>query len=265
MNEITSQFFSKPSGLMLSFILGLIFGSFANVLIWRLPRNESPIFGRSKCPKCGKKIPWYQNIPLISYIFLLGKCSFCKKPISPQYFIVELVTGFIFIYLFLRFGFKLSFLLYGLFLWILFTASIIDIHHRIIPDELSISGLIIGLGASFILVEIEPLDSLLGILVGGGIFFFIAYAYEKITHREGLGGGDVKLLAMIGAWLGVKSILIVIILSTALGSLVGLLIMFLKKKDFKTAIPFGPFLAIGAALYFIYEKKLLGFFFPTFY
>ncbi len=247
-----------------AFIFGLILGSFFNVVIVRLPYDESVVKGGSRCPKCKKPIRWFHNIPIFSYLWLRGKCARCKKPISVEYPLVELASGLIWLGLAYSCGPDARMLCYGVFLSFLLIISVIDLHHRIIPDELSLSGIVLGVGAALLTGDVTWQDSLLGALAGGGIFFAIAYLYEKLTKREGLGGGDVKLLAMIGAWLGYQSILIVIILSTGIGSLVGLAVMASQKKDLKASIPFGPFLAGAAAAFWIWRKPMLAFFFPSF-
>jgi len=243
-------------------LLGLIWGSFFNVCIVRLPKDESIVFLRSKCPHCSSLIPWYLNIPLFSYLWLHGRCAYCKARISIQYPLVELGTALLYLALYWQLGLGVRFFVYAIFASLLLVISVIDLYHQIIPDELSLSGLVLGFVASLFLEDVGWKSSLLGIVVGGGSFFAIAYLYEKLTQREGLGGGDVKLLAMIGAWLGLRSIFPVVILSSAIGSIVGLTVMAIQRKDFKTAIPFGPFLAIGALIYFFWAEPIYSFLFP---
>lgn len=180
-----------------------------------------------------------------------------------QYPLVELITGLMFLGLYLKFGFSKELLFSLIFCSSLFVTSVIDLKHQIIPDEISLPGIILGFLFSFWMNQITWWESLLGILLGGGCFLLIAWGYEKIAKREGLGGGDIKLLAMIGAWLGVKSLLSVIIISSLLGSVVGIGIMILFKKDFKSAIPFGPFLALGALAYLFWGTEIQSFFFPA--
>lgn len=247
----------------LIFIFGLIWGSFFNVCIVRMPKDESVVWNRSHCPHCQTPIPWYLNIPLFSYLYLRGRCRSCRAKISIQYPLVELSSGLMFLALFQRYGWTLDFLFFAIFCSLLFVISIIDFHHQIIPDELSLSGIVLGSIASFVRGEPSWFDSGLGILLGGGSFLAISYIYEKIAKREGLGGGDVKLLAMIGAWLGYQSILIIIIISSALGSVVGIGAILFQKKDFRAAIPFGPFLALAAILYLIWGPELQQVAFPN--
>ncbi len=243
-------------GAPLSFALGTLWGSFFNVCILRIPADQSIVTDSSRCPKCLRGLRWYMNIPILSYAWLRGKCAYCEEKISIQYPIVEAISGCMFLWLFHRFGWNGQFLAYGLFCSLLLVISVIDLYHQIIPDELSLSGLVLGLLVSVALKDIRWLDSVLGVVAGGGIFLAVAYGYEKVSGREGLGGGDIKLLAMIGAWLGLHSILLVIVVSSFLGALVGVTLMFFQRKNFKMAIPFGPFLAVGAFVYLFWGHEL---------
>lgn len=262
MNEGLQILNQTPIGPVFSLLFGLIWGSFFNVCICRIPAEESVVKHRSRCPKCAAPIFWYHNIPVLSWVALRGKCRSCREPISIQYPLVELATALLYLFLFLRFGLGIQWIAYALFLSYLLVISVIDLYHRIIPDELSLSGIVVGFLAALATGDITWLESLLGILVGGGVFLAIAWSYEKLSGREGLGGGDIKLLAMLGAWLGVKSILLIIVISSALGSVVGILFMLGKKKDMKTAIPFGPFLAFAAAVYLFWGSQIQSVLFP---
>jgi len=253
---------ATPLGYIGVAILGLILGSFYNVCIVRLPAEESVVFHGSRCPKCKSAIPWYLNIPVLSYLWLRGKCQHCSSRISIQYPLVEVSTSLLFLGLYFSYGLSIRFLAYSVFSSLLLIISVIDLYHQIIPDELSLPGLILGLIACFFTHDLLWWQSLLGILVGGGIFWLIAASYEKFSGREGLGGGDIKLLGMIGAWLGVQSILLVIVISSALGSVVGLSLMALRGRDFKSAIPFGPFLAVAALVYLLQGVRLQNLLFP---
>ncbi len=243
------------------FVMGLIWGSFYNVCIYRIPADQSVVVHSSRCPKCAAPILWYHNVPVIGFLFLKGKCYRCAQKISIQYPIIELVTGFMFLWLFSKFGFSWQLLGALIFCSMLLIISVIDLHHRIIPDELSLPGIVLGVGFAFLTGEPPWLDSILGLCLGGGVFFAVAWGYEKLTGREGLGGGDIKLLAMIGAWLGGPSILMVVILSSLVGTVVGLGVMLFQKKGLKTAIPFGPFLAGAALVYFQWGDTLRAFIF----
>jgi leader peptidase (prepilin peptidase)/N-methyltransferase len=231
-----------------SIILGGMVGSFLNVCICRLPKGESIVLPGSHCPHCNRPIQFYDNIPLLSFLLLRGRCRYCKQSISVQYPLVEGVTGLSSLLLFLRYGPSLSYLIYFLFVAALIVITAIDLYHQIIPDVISLPGMGVGLLSSLILSDIDFLNSLLGILLGGGSLFLVGTLYQWIFKREGMGGGDVKLLAMIGAFLGWKAVILTILISSLVGSLVGVMIIVLKGKDFKYAIPFGPFLSLGAVI-----------------
>ena len=257
------EFLVGPTGMACLFVLGLIVGSFLNVVILRLPEEASVVWTRSHCPECEKPLKWTMNIPVLSYLWLRGRCGFCRKPISIQYPLVEVATGLLFMAAFAKFGCSLSFVAVAIFLSMLLSLSVIDLYHQIIPDELSLSGIVLGFAASFIMVDVGWKDSLLGIFVGGGSFFAVAWLYEKWTKREGLGGGDVKLLAMLGAWMGYKSILPIVLLSTGIGSLVGIALILGKGKDFKAAIPFGPFLSLAGIAYLFFGDTINAVLYPA--
>ena len=242
---------------LFSLIFGMVVGSFLNVCICRMPKDESIVFPPSHCPHCSYQIRWYDNIPLLSYLLLRGKCRKCGAHISLQYPLVELINGVLTLLLFLRSGPTVAFGVLFLFCSALVVITFIDIEHQIIPDEISLSGIVVGFVLSFFLKGHTWLNSLLGILLGGGSLLFVAYAYQLLTGKEGMGGGDIKLLAMMGAFLGWKAVPFIIFASSLIGSLVGVSIMLLQKKDAKLAIPFGPYLAFGAVLYIFYGKPLI--------
>lgn len=239
------------------FVFGMVVGSFLNVCICRMPKNESIVSPPSHCPLCSYQIRWYDNIPLLSYLFLRGKCRGCGAHISFQYPLVELLNGILALFLFLRFGPTLVFAALFLFCSALVVITFIDIEHQIIPDEISLSGIVAGFALSFFLKGHTWLNSLLGILLGGGSLLLVAYLYQRLTGKEGMGGGDIKLLAMMGAFLGWKSVPFIIFTSSLAGSLIGISIMLFQKKDSKLAIPFGPYLAFGAVLYIFCGKALI--------
>ena len=240
-----------------AFVFGTLVGSFLNVCICRLPKDESIVSPPSHCPVCSYQIRWYDNIPLLSYLFLRGKCRGCGTHISIQYPLVELLNGVLAMLLFLRFGPTPAFAALFLFCSALVVITFIDIEHQIIPDEISLSGIVVGFALSFFLQGHGWLNSLLGILLGGGSLLLVAYSYQLLTGKEGMGGGDIKLLAMMGAFLGWKAVPFIIFASSLIGSVVGISIMLVQKKDSKLAIPFGPYLAVGAVLYIFYGKALI--------
>lgn len=242
---------------LFALVFGMLVGSFLNVCICRMPKNESIVSPPSHCPHCSCLIRWYDNIPLLSYLLLRGKCRGCGTHISLQYPLVELLNGIMTLFLFLRLGPTLDFAALFLFCSALVVITFIDIEQQIIPDEISLPGIVIGFALSFFLKGHGWLDSLLGILLGGGTLLLVAFTYHRLTGKEGMGGGDIKLLAMMGAFLGWKAVPFIIFSSSLAGSLVGVSIMLLQKKDTKLAIPFGPYLAFGALLYIFYGQPLI--------
>ncbi len=242
---------------IISIIFGALIGSFLNVCIFRLPKEESIVWPGSHCPHCKKPIQVYDNIPIISYILLRGKCRECRSPISAQYPLVEGVTALSSLFLMTGFGPSLSYLVYFVFVAALIVITVIDLYHQIIPDVISLPGIGVGLLASLVIPQINFLDSLIGALLGGGSLFIVATLYQWLFKREGMGGGDVKLLAMIGAFLGWKAVILTILLSSLIGSITGILIMVLRGKDFKYAIPFGPFLSFGAVIALFYQNEII--------
>ena len=262
--NLMGEWMSEQLGLtVLAIIFGLIWGSFLNVCIYRIPRGESVVIPRSRCLGCQRQVRFYENIPVLSYIILGRKCAGCGVKISMQYPLVELLTAFLSYATFAKFG---SGWPYPLYFFLLVTPIIvitfIDLEHQIIPDIISLPG--IGAGILTSLILNKPLyvwalkQSLLGILVGGGILFVIAFLYEKIRKEEGLGGGDIKLAAMFGAFLGWKAVLMILLFASCLGSLIGVSYILISRQGMKVAIPFGPFLAGGAMIYLFYGPQILG-------
>ena len=242
------------------FLLGLLWGSFANVCIIRLPEDKGVISGRSSCPKCKKKISWYDNIPVISYILLRGKCRICNKEISIQYLIVELLIALFFFIEYFYFGLTLTTLLLFILTLALIVIFFIDLKHFIIPDIITFPLMIIGFLKSFDpnLNEIFPnyINSLIGGCFGYGIIWGIIFFYKKFKNKEGMGLGDAKLLAVVGFWFGLDSIPFVIFLSSVIALLVVLPDLIRKTKKMSTQIPFGPYIIIGNLIYLLFEDKL---------
>ena len=240
-----------------SVLLGAIVGSFLNVVIIRLPQEGSSIvFPSSACPNCKTNLNWYDNIPIISFVLLLGKCRFCKMKISWQYPLVELIMALLAYALFWRFSFSILFGIYFIFCAALLAIIFIDAYHQIIPDTISLPGILVGFAISFINPILTWQSSAIGILVGGGFLYAIAATYYLLTKREGMGGGDIKLLAMIGAFLGWQSLPFVIFSSSLLGSVIGIGAMLKQRKGGKTVIPYGPFLSIAAILYLYFQLEI---------
>jgi leader peptidase (prepilin peptidase)/N-methyltransferase len=223
------------------FLFGAIVGSFLNVCIYRIPRKESLVFPGSHCPACNAPIRFYDNIPILSWIFLFGKCRRCKNPISIQYPLVEAINAGGYLYLYSRFSLSGQMFLYALFFSSLVVITFIDLHHKIIPDVISLPGIGIGLFASLFILPPGFVDAAIGAALGWALFYSIA-----VISKGGMGGGDIKLIAMIGAFLGWKKMLLTIMIGAFAGSVVGIALMILYHKSRKYAVPFGPFLALGA-------------------
>lgn len=242
-----------------AFIFGAAVGSFLNVCIFRLPGKESLIKPLSRCPHCQHPIRFYDNIPLVSFILLKGKCRDCQGNISGRYPLVELITASLCLLLFLKFGMSLQFLAVFIFTAVLIVIAFIDLDHKIILDIFTLPGIPVFLLAGIFIMKIFWLEALIGVLVGGGVLFAIAFLYEKITKREGMGGGDIKLLAMIGGFFGWKSLIFILLFSSFAGALVGITMMIIKKQDLKYAVPFGPFLAAAAVAYIFFGACFMQF------
>jgi len=243
--------------LLFVFLIGAIAGSFLNVCIYRLPRHESIVFPASHCPHCGEPIKFYDNIPLVSYVILRGKCRNCKQNISGRYPIIETISGLLAIAIVIKYGLTLHSLLLLLLVFSLIIVTFVDLDFQIIPDILSIPGIIAGIGASFFIPTISWIDSILGILAGGGFLFIIAVTYKWLTNRDGMGGGDIKLLAMVGAWLGWKAVPFILLISSFIGALIGSISLLLAKKSLRYKIPFGPFISIAAVIYLFFGPEII--------
>ncbi|UCG79943.1 MAG: prepilin peptidase [Desulfobacterales bacterium] len=239
-------------------VLGMAVGSFLNVCIFRLPRSLSLIHPPSMCPSCGTKIPFYHNVPVASYFWLKGRCRHCGSAISLRYPLVELVSGLFAVSVFTRYGFSWESLFFFALVGALLVITFIDIDHQIIPDVITYPGIGFGFVTSFFLGHITYIESLIGILFGGGILLLVAWGYYVLTKREGMGGGDIKLLAMIGAFLGWKGVIFTMFAGAAIGTAVGVVVALRTGGGRKLAIPFGPFLSLGALLYLFYGSQLVG-------
>lgn len=252
--------------LPLLFVFGALLGSFANVIIVRLPHGKSVALPRSACPQCSAAIKWYDNVPMLSYLFLGGKCRNCKKRISIRYPIVELTMAVLFAAIGYSVGVKWTLVEYLIMTFGLVTITFIDLEHYIIPDVFSLSGIVIGLVGSLLNPERSFWNSVSGVLIGGGFLWAVALIYLYLRKQEGMGGGDIKLLAWIGSVLGWPSVPFVILSSSILGSVVGLIVMSKSKDGLKTVLPFGPFLALGTVIYLLGGYRLafdyLNLFFP---
>ena len=243
--------------IVLIFILGLIVGSFSNVCIYRIPRNESIIYPASHCPKCRSKIKPVDNIPLLSFILLKGRCRNCKSKISIQYPIVELLTGLIYLIIYLTYGLSVQALIYIILSSALIIIAFIDLNEQIVPDVISLPGIVIGFILSFFVHYISFINSALGVLVGGGIILIIGLGGSVIFKKEAMGGGDVKLAAMIGAFLGWRYIIISLFLGFFLGALAGIFLIISKIKSREDVVPFGPFIVLGSFITLLWGEKII--------
>jgi len=238
-------------------LFGLIIGSFLNVCILRIPYEESLVTPGSHCPHCSTPIAWYDNIPVLSYVALRGKCRRCAARISPRYAFVEVLTAVLAVALF-RLGLPPhEFALYCTYTAALIVITFIDIDHKIIPDVISIPSIMVAPGMAFVVEHITITDSLIGIAVGGGFLWAIARGYELIRKREGMGLGDVKMLAMIGGLQGWEAVPFTLMVGSVLGTVVGIVTIVARRGKLDMEIPFGPFLAAGALLYLFGGPKLI--------
>jgi len=225
---------------------GAVVGSFLNVIIYRLPLGKSVVWPASACPHCGRELLWYENVPIVSFLALRARCRTCRAPISARYPLIEALTALMFAAAWWYYGpgvLLASRLVFGSMLIALFA---IDLEHHLLPNAITLPGIVAGLGFSFF-AEPGWQASLIGAVAGGGALFAIAEGYYRIRHEEGLGMGDVKMLAMIGAFLGWKLALVTLMMASLAGSVVGMLLIVSRRGTMKYALPFGTFLALGAA------------------
>ncbi len=244
------------------FLFGLIVGSFLNVCIIRMAKEESIVMPGSHCLKCKKQIPWYDNIPLLSFILLRGKCRFCGEKFSFRYFFIELLTGLVFLGMYQYVGLRLILIPYLVMMSGFIVATFTDIDERIIPDEISIGGMIVGLVLSLLIPELHKTDlhllslwrSVLGVLIGGGSIYLMGILGDFIFKKESMGGGDVKLMAMIGAFLGWKLAILAFFIAPFFGAVFGIIE---KIRTKQSLIPYGPFLVIGALIALFYSDPII--------
>ena len=243
--------------LFFGFVFGAIIGSFLNVCIYRLPIDASIVFPGSHCPKCDEPIRWYDNIPLFSYLILGGKCRFCKVRIPVRYPLVEALSGAFCAALLWRFGLSPSFPVYYALICALIVVTFIDFDHQIIPNMITIPGIPLGFAASFVLPEVTWSDSLIGIAVGAGGLLAVALLFQLVRGKEGMGIGDVKLLGMIGAFIGWKGVIFTLVTSSVAGTFIGYGILKLSGKGSEQPIPYGPFLSLGAVVYLFFGRQII--------
>jgi leader peptidase (prepilin peptidase)/N-methyltransferase len=252
------------------FVFGTVVGSFLNVCIWRMPREESLVKPGSHCPKCGTHIAWYDNIPILSYIFLRAKCRHCSEPISIRYPLVEALTGALFVCLYLKFSLTIALVVYCALVASFIVVTFVDLDHYIIPNEITFGGIGVGLVACFVawrlpgdrFIVANPLEA----IAGGVAFAGVIYLLDRFSHvafkKRGMGGGDVKLAAVIGLFVGYKLILPVILVASVVGSIMGIAVLALrhqKEDEPSHYIPFGPYLVLGTIIVLFFGEKMLEF------
>lgn len=238
-------------------LFGALIGSFLNVCIYRLPHRESIIHPRSRCLQCKALIAWYDNIPLLSFVWLRGRCRACRTRIAWRYPLVEAFNAAGYGFIAWRFGASLTALVYAVLLSALIVISFIDLDHMIVPDRITLPGMALGLVVGTLLLP-RWWDSISGFLLGGGLLYFMAWISPYLFGKEGMGGGDIKLLAMIGAFLGWKQVLLTVIVGGTLGAVVGVSLIGARVMTRGAYIPFGPFLSLGAVVAMLYGTEILG-------
>lgn len=264
--------------LVIVFIFGLVVGSFLNVCIVRLPKGRSIVNPPSHCPQCQERIKWYDNIPLLSFFILRGRCRSCGRRISWRYPLVELMNGLFYTWIYTEFWPGGEMLLIMIFCSALIVITFIDLDHQIIPDVITLPGMLAGLvlGPFFMTPLLDPLpfglagvfphagpyatgllNSFIGLVMGGAPLFIIGWLWERIRNVEAMGGGDVKLMAMVGSLLGWKGSLLTIMLGALTGSLAGMILIISKRLSMNRVIPFGPFLALGAVITAFYGHEIV--------
>jgi leader peptidase (prepilin peptidase)/N-methyltransferase len=237
-------------------LLGLAVGSFLNVCIHRIPLGQSLTMPPSRCPGCEYRLRWFDNIPVVSYILLRGRCRKCRTPISIRYPLVELTTMVLFAVHGEAFGWTALLVPRLLFACAMVVLFAIDLEHQLLPNVITLPGIAIGVISSAVLPP-GIVDAIIGVLVGGGVLWLIGEAYFRYSGQEGMGGGDVKMLAMIGAFLGWKLVLVTLVLSSVAGSLIGVLVIAVKRGGMKYALPYGTFLALGALVASLVGERIV--------
>jgi len=236
-------------------LLGLIFGSFANVLVYRLPKGESIVTPGSRCPSCGHAIAWFENIPLVSWLALKGHCRYCRETIPVRYPLLELCMGLTWGYMAWHFGWSSGLVMALTLSMILWVLTWIDLETGLLPNAITLPG--IGIGIIFSMVTGHMMDGVLGAVAGYGVFWLVARIFFLLTNREGMGYGDFKLLAMLGAFLGWQALPFIIFLSSVCGAVIGSLYLLLARKHIYTQIPFGPWLAVSGMIWLLWGPGLL--------
>ncbi|HEC83293.1 MAG TPA: prepilin peptidase [Firmicutes bacterium] len=249
------------AGLVLVFVVGLVIGSFLNVIRYRMPRKLSVVKGRSRCPKCGGVIRWYDNIPVVSFILLRRRCRACGWKIPFVYPVIEVATAIVLVLIWNSFPFKVS-IAYSVFSVLVIACAATDYEKQIIPDKITFPGMVLGIGFSVTLLRANIgsnplLHSLLGLLIGGGALLVVGWLYNKVRRIEGIGLGDVTLMAMVGSFLGYRLALLTIFIGSVAGALVGIGVMVKTRQGLKAKIPFGVFLSPAALVCLLAGEDIL--------
>jgi leader peptidase (prepilin peptidase)/N-methyltransferase len=238
-------------------VFGFAWGSFLNVLIYRIPRDMSIIKPASSCPVCKKKIKVYDNIPILSYLILRGKCRYCKAKIPLTYPLVEFLTPLSFILLYIHYSLSFFFFASCVFASAMIVLGFIDFFHMILPDVITLPGLVLAIVYSFFRKDLNLTQALIGAVTGAGFLLLVYGTYYLVRKKEGLGMGDVTMMLLIGAYLGWKQAFFTLILASFVGALVGVFVILFRKKDFQFSLPFGTFLAPAAFFSLLWGEKIL--------
>ena len=257
-----------------SFALGAVVASFLNVVVWRVPRGESIVRPASHCPKCGAAIRWWQNVPIVSWLCLRGRCANCKVPISPRYVIVEALGGTLFLFTFMRFGPGIATLVYWIWISLMIAGSFIDFDHKLLPDFVTVGGMVLGIVNAVVLYALFPslrsvsffslsnpiTNSLLGLAFGFGLLWAIRDIGSRVFKREAMGLGDVFLMGAVGAIFGPLAVLVSLVLSSLFGSVVGLGLIALSKAKLGrfVEIPYGPYICAGCLAWMFFGRAIIG-------
>jgi len=248
-----------------AFLYGLAIGSFLNVVIYRLPREKKFGFDRSVCPHCSNQLKWYHNVPLLSYLLLKGRCAFCSERISVRYPLVELLNGMFYVYLYWQLGFSVNLFVFAFLASALLAIFFIDLDFKIIPDVITIPGMVLGLVVSALPGGLGIVESAIGLLAGGGALWLVAILGDWLFKKESMGGGDIKMAAMLGAFLGWQKVLLIFLSSAVIGLVVSVGLMAVSAKLRQTReVPYGPFLAIAAVVAMLYGDPIISYYVENF-
>jgi leader peptidase (prepilin peptidase)/N-methyltransferase len=245
------------------FVFGAILGSFANVVIYRVPRGKSVVRPPSACPACGTRIRFWDNVPLVSYLVLRGRCRDCGARISPRYLLVELLAALIPLVLFLRFGLGRELAVYWPLSYVLLVLSFIDLNQRILPDKVTLPGIVAGLIVAPLAGLTTFPASLIGAVAGGGALYLIAIAGTAVFGKDSMGGGDIKLAAMLGAFLGWQGVIVFLFVAFFVGAVVGVAVLAARRSQADHTIPFGPFIALGAFVTMVWGSAIVRWYLTT--